>query len=157
MIPKTVWRNAATPRTLPPMRNAELDPLVRSAITGDRPERCVVELNLSGNSLKSDETVVRRCQGTVATGIFDVVFEDGFAVATIREEACLRDVGVPRRATRKIAHLHPGQPVHFLLNGKIDGHCERFYCLADDYLVLCTGLEAQWDRIREIDLQEDLY
>ena len=88
--------------------------------------------------------------------MFGIEYGDGVSIV-LEREACLRETGLPPRATRKIAALKPWQPVQVVLNGYRDTPPLRMYSLQDRHLILCSGdMPEALSPARRVDLQEDL-
>lgn len=91
-------------------------------------------------------------------GVFEFSFiEQDSVKVVLREDACSRKLGTPRRRTHQIACLKPWKPVRILLNGRIASTAGQFYRVLEYLLVLCD--EAAPETMEEpkfVDLQADL-
>lgn len=156
-MPKPVWRDPATRRTLSPIE-IESHVLTGWRAWRGRPRQAgLVELELSLDGSTIEECSARAAQPHDFSGVFDFDFDAEEVAVELKEEACRRELGVPTRVTRRIAILRPWRPVRVLLNGKADYHTQRWYYLREYHLVLCQPpVPESALEVRFVDLQEDL-
>jgi hypothetical protein len=127
---KDVWRSAAEARVMEPMSPAELERL-GTGRQGDAWFAEVFRVRASGEE----------------EGAYEIHLDGG---------SCTAEWGAPERASRRLAILRPGVPVRVVLNGKSDHLVERFYGVGD-YYFYCRATKNDWERMKTVDLQEDLW
>jgi len=159
-IPKQVWREQSSLRTLGPI---EVESLIKNAWQENRSksaEQGFIELSLRLDGSSENAPSLHMIQGPQKAfiGVFDVSFCSTDKVqVTIREEACSSQLGTPRRRTRQIGLLQPWKPIRVLLNGRYGSSSGQYYLLQEYHLALCT--EPAPDKLkltRFVDLQADL-
>ena len=160
-MPKAEWRLPSTRRTLDPIA---VEPLVRSALGAWRsnpvsPALIQTEVSLDGGEARAP--VVRKAKPIDHSGVFRVRLVDGGVKIRILEEACRRELQVPRRPSQHLATLAFWKPVRVLLNGKYDSTAGRFYVLQDYHIVLSDDSDSAEGKlsseIQFFDLQADLF
>lgn len=157
-MPKSVWRSAQTRRTLPSMETETLIQSILRRLHKDLKTPALVEVQVSTDNgePRIEKILEANCPSSDQLLNFKWNEEGGIDVV-LREEGCLRAVGVPRRSTRRIAILQPWRPMRIILNGFFGGYHERWYCLSDRLMILCDHEPPQsLVETHVVDLQGDL-
>lgn len=101
--------------------------------------------------------VSRKLKEHDSAGVFNFVISGHDVKLRLNQEACGREVYVPRRPSQFLAVLKPWEAIRVILNGKADGHSDRYYYLQDYYVILCDPARTHESiPVRTFDLQADL-
>ena len=157
-MPKDLWRSPGRQRTLAPI---DAESLIMS-VYGAYPQRdAILSMSLNPDGSPIGPPSIREMQqGTQKgyAGVFDLSIEaNGEVRVTLRDEDCLRQLGIPRRGTRQIGTLRTWRPLRILLNGRMSDYSGQIYIVREYHLVLCNEpVPALLEPERFVDLQEDL-
>lgn len=76
---------------------------------------------------------------------------------TLLAEPCAHRLGIPGRASCRIASLKPWDPIRIVLNGRAAYDSGQLYTLEDYHLTLCCEpMPQRMPDLRVMDLQADL-
>lgn len=103
-------------------------------------------------SCETPKLIALRPGQSARTGVFRLNWDEDRLHVMLWEEACLSQLGIPRRPTRLLARLEAGRPLRVRLNGRHASYSGQTYTLAE-YLIL---VEEPSLTEKLIDLNEDL-
>ena len=156
-LPKAAWRLQSTRRTLEAL---DLEPLLAQALrTWDEgsPSPAIIEWEVAPDGTAQGRPSLREADSSDEAGVFELEFVSEGVKLRLSQEACHREVYMPRRPSRHIATLGPWETVRVVLNGKADWPSGRFYYVQDYHVVVCDNRSPERLRTeRLLDLQEDL-